>query len=63
VKVGDLVENRVDDTIGIVLDLGNQYWNDTPGARVLAHVQVSYPIDGTVTWELPASLEVISESR
>ena len=60
-KVGDLVESTVDSAIGIILDLGNRYWNGSCWAY--SHVQVSYPCDGTVTWEIPTCLEVISESR
>ena len=60
-RVGDLVESTVDSAIGIILDLGNQYWDGFQWT--FAHVQVSYPTNGRTEWELPSQLEVINASR
>jgi hypothetical protein len=60
VKVGDLVRSTADATLGVILDLGNRYWD---GIRwTVAHTQVTWS-DLKTTWELTNSLEVISESR
>ena len=60
-KIGDLVQSTKDSAIGIISELGNRFWN---GAQwTFAHVQVSYPCDGKITWEMPDCLELINESR
>jgi hypothetical protein len=58
-KVGDLVQSTINSTLGVILDLGNRYWD---GAQwTFAHVKVSwYPCSGKDNWVLPSRLEVVN---
>ena len=61
-KAGDLVRSTVDSTVGIILDLGNRYWDGIQWT--FAHVQVSWhPCNGKIKWQTTDLLEVIHESR
>ena len=60
-RIGDLVQSTVNSAIGIIMELGNRYWDGSQWTY--SHVQVSYPCDGEELWEHPECLEVINESR
>ena len=58
-KVGDLVQSTVNSALGVVLDLGNQYWDGLQWS--FAHVKVSwYPCSDKDNWVSPSRLEVIN---
>jgi hypothetical protein len=59
-KVGDLVRFTADVAhafYGIVLELGNQYWDGAQWS--VAHTRVQWP-DAKVTWEVTDRLEILS---
>ena len=56
-KVGDLVSFQQSKTIwGLVLELGNRYWNGISWS--VSHARVEWP-DCNATWEITDRLEIL----